>query len=196
MSTAVLGGRGGLGAALAAELGAELLDGPEGVIDDHDGLVLVVGSDPAPAVGALADLDAAGWAAQAEDVIEAAIRALQAAHARRVGRIVVVVPTLGIAGADGLVALTTAVEGVRALAKSAARQWAGDGIGVNIVAVPIAALVPELAGATRHLAPPVAPDPAALPASVAATVRFLLGDAAASVIGTTVVVDGGTVMAP
>src|SRR5260370_31879217 len=51
------------------------------------------------------------------------------------GRIVFVTPTVSMSGAAGLVPYTTAVEGQRLLAKSAARQWGPDGITVNCVAV-------------------------------------------------------------
>jgi 3-oxoacyl-[acyl-carrier protein] reductase len=40
---------------------------------------------------------------------------------------VLIVPTTGVPGSAGLVPYTTAVEGIRAMAESAARQWAGRG---------------------------------------------------------------------
>ncbi len=63
------------------------------------------------------------------------------------GRVVVVAPTAGIPGAPGLVPFVTAVEGVRAMVKSAARQWGAVGIAVNTVLVPIELLAPATAEA-------------------------------------------------
>jgi 3-oxoacyl-[acyl-carrier protein] reductase len=107
--------------------------------------------------------------------------------ADRGGRLVLVTPTVGLTGAPELVPYATAVEGMRALAKSAARQWGGHGIAVNCVAPPIelvagAASQPPVGGwALGHIAPVVA---------------LLAGEAAHSVTGTTITVDGGVVMAP
>ena len=64
--------------------------------------------------------------------------------AARGGHLVFVTPTIGITGVDGLVPYATAVEGIRALAKSAARQWGEAGVRVNCVAPPVEVVAPEL----------------------------------------------------
>jgi 3-oxoacyl-[acyl-carrier protein] reductase len=89
------------------------------------------------------------------------------------GRIIFVMPSVSLLGAVGLVPLTTALEGVRALAKSAARQWAQHGITVNCVVGDIE-MRDEIAG----------------------VVDFLSGDAGGAITGQTIVVDGGSVMLP
>jgi 3-oxoacyl-[acyl-carrier protein] reductase len=81
------------------------------------------------------------------------------------------------------------------MAKSAARQWGGDGIAVNTVLVPIELLVPATAGATSYLPPP-ALGAAATVADVAAAVAVFAEPGRHGVTGSTVVVDGGSVMAP
>src|SRR5204862_6561468 len=89
------------------------------------------------------------------------------------GRIIFVMPSLSLVGAVGLVPLTTALEGVRALAKSAARQWADHGITVNCVVGDIE-LREEIAG----------------------VVGFLASEAGGAITGQTIVVDGGSMMLP
>ena len=124
----------------------------------------------------LVDVDAEEWDVVAEAPLRRAMAALQAAHATfqgRGGRIVVVTPTVGLVGAAGAVALATAVESVRGMAKGAARQWGPAGITVNFVA-------PAL-----HRA-----------GDAVAAVALLLGDDAAAVTGTTIGADGGEWVAP
>ena len=88
------------------------------------------------------------------------------------------------------------VEGVRALAKSAARQWGPAGITVNAVLVPPALVAPELVAVTTFNAPPVVgrlPDPRD---DVAAAIALFAAPTAGGITGSTIVVDGGSVMAP
>ena len=112
------------------------------------------------------------------------------------GRIVVVVPTIGMSGATGLVGYTTALEGIRAMAKSAARQWASAGIGVNLVAVPLSAFSGEDDAAAGHLTVPAVPDATDLVHTAAESIRFLLRTDIAHLAGETIVADGGSVMLP
>jgi 3-oxoacyl-[acyl-carrier protein] reductase len=103
-----------------------------------------------------------------------------------------VTPTAGLTGQAGLVPYVTAVEGIRAMAKSAARQWGRDRITVNCVAPPIELMVEghdAPAGGPLGRAPSARQD-------VAAAIALLAGDQAAFVTGATIVVDGGIVMAP
>jgi 3-oxoacyl-[acyl-carrier protein] reductase len=129
---------------------------------------------------ALADTDEAAWDRRCEAVLRTALWCIQAAlgaFAGHGGRIVLVTPTVGLTGGAGLAPYATAVEGMRALAKSAARQWGSQGVTVNCVA-------PRIDG-----------DPD-VRADIAPVVAMLLGDEAHIVTGATVVVDGGLVMAP
>ena len=89
--------------------------------------------------------------------------------------------------------VTTLVEGVRAMAKSAARQWAPSGVRVNLLVLPLGVLAPALEAFSTHLPPP----PGGVPTEehVGAALLQLL-QAPASMIGATVVLDGGSVMAP
>lgn len=119
--------------------------------------------------------------------------ALQTAHSAP-GRIVLVLPTIGIAGAAGAVDYTTVIEGARAMAKSAARQWASEGIGVNIVLAPSHLFVRDVD--TSHLSTAAVPDDGALIHSVTETAKFLLRDDLRHLTGATIVVDGGSVMLP
>lgn len=163
-----------------------------------DCVVYVCGDVDAAVLGPLDDVDADGWDRRAEQVLRDALTALQDAHralSSNGGRVVVVAPTVGIPGAPGLVPFVTAVEGVRAMVKSAARQWGPVGIAVNTVLVPIELLAPTTAGATSFLPPP-ALGHAATVADVAGAVSAFADPDRHGITGATVVVDGGSVMAP
>ena len=124
----------------------------------------------------LVDTDEGSWEERCEAVVLDALHRVQEAFSSfegRGGRIVFVMPSVSLVGAVGLVPLTTALEGVRALAKSAARQWAEHGITVNCVVGDIERRE-EIAG----------------------VVDFLAGDAGGAITGQTIVVDGGSVMLP
>jgi 3-oxoacyl-[acyl-carrier protein] reductase len=177
------GDDGSLAAGLAA-LGAEVVTG-DGPVD----LVVHVVTDPdGLAERPLSDTGADEWARRCDGVITEAIDAAKDAHRRlsgRGGRLVFVLPSLGLTGAAGLVPFATAVEGVRALSKSAARQWGADGVTVACVA--------------RHVAgPTVALSSVDQPtdADVAGVIALLAHEHASSVTGATLVLDGGTVLVP
>ena len=199
MTRVVLTGvSGAFGTDLAAALVARGL-----AVDDSfaagtpDAAVVVIGPPTHSSARALVDLDAGEWRASVDDVIAAAMGSLQAAYAALSpdgGSIVVVTPTIAFAGAAGLVPYVTAVEGVRAMAKSAARQWAADGVTVNVVAVPIAALAPDVASLTHLPAPAL--GSVDVVAAAAASIAFLIAEASAGITGATVVADGGSVMTP
>ncbi|HLM17240.1 MAG TPA: SDR family oxidoreductase [Acidimicrobiia bacterium] len=177
----------------AAELTAALEGAPTG-----DCVVYVCGDVGAAVAGALDALDTDEWDRRAEQVLRDALTALQDAHrvlSAQGGRVVVVAPTVGIPGAPGLVPFVTAVEGVRAMVKSAARQWGAADIAVNAVLVPIELLVPATAGTTAYLPPPALGRPPTV-VDVAAAVAAFADPARDGVTGATVVVDGGSVMAP
>jgi 3-oxoacyl-[acyl-carrier protein] reductase len=211
--TAVVAGDAGLGAALVERLGRR----------DHGSVALVPAADePTEAVAALESLagvrtvvhvcgddtalvgapltatDSAAWEARCERVLWRTLCTLQAAHwalSEGGGRVVVVTATAGVSGAPSAVPLVAAVEGARAMAKSAARQWGGVGISVNCVAVPLDMLAPNLAGLTSFL-PPAALAPEDPIDDLAAAVEFWGGPDARGISGATLLVDRGAVMAP
>ena len=177
----------------ARELATELEGAPTA-----DCVVYVCGDVDAAVLGALDETDADEWDRRGEQVLRDALTALQDAHrglSAQGGRVVVVAPTAGIPGAPGLVPFVTAVEGVRAMVKSAARQWGAVGITVNTVLVPIELLAPATVGATSFLPPP-ALGRAVTVADVAGAVAAFADPDRHGVTGATVVVDGGSVMAP
>jgi 3-oxoacyl-[acyl-carrier protein] reductase len=163
-----------------------------------DCMVYVCGDVDAAVLGALDEIDSDEWDRRGEQVLRDALAALQDAHralSARGGRVVVVAPTVGIPGAPALVPFVTAVEGVRAMAKSAARQWGAVGITVNAVLVPVEMLAPATAGTTSFLPPPALGATPTI-ADVAAAVATFADPEHHGVTGSTLVVDGGSVMAP
>ena len=149
---------------------------------------------------ALAETAAADWDRRCEALLRAALHCCQAAGqelAERGGRLVLVTPTIALTGAAGLVPYTSAVEGMRAMAKSAARQWGDRGVTVNCVAPPVELLAPgAMAPAGVALAERALgrePDPRT---DVAPVVTLLAADPGHFVTGATIPVDGGIVMAP
>jgi 3-oxoacyl-[acyl-carrier protein] reductase len=140
------------------------------------------------------------WDARGEALLRDAIFMFQAAHARfaprGTGRVVLVAPTFGFTGAAGFVPASTAVEGIRSLAKSLARQWGPQGITVNTVLVPPALVAPQLVAATTFEAPPAVGRPPHPRDDVAATIAHFAAPTSGGITGATVIVDGGSVMAP
>jgi 3-oxoacyl-[acyl-carrier protein] reductase len=154
-------------------------------------LVHVCGPDPQPAE--LTEVGLERWGRVVDGLLLDALAALQGAHDGR-ARIVIVVATIGIPGAARLVPYVTAIEGVRSMAKSAARQWGGLGLTVNLVGVPIELLAPGAAGLTSHMPPPVTTPPGA--DDVAHAVLAFALAPGVGITGAMTVVDGGAVMAP
>jgi 3-oxoacyl-[acyl-carrier protein] reductase len=144
----------------------------------------------------LTGLDEDEWDARGEALLRAALhdcrRAYDGMHARG-GRIVLVTPSVGLVGAEGLAPFAMAVEGMRTLAKAAARQWGALGITANCVAPSL-----DVFGIRHDADGSVAPALGRIPTldDLVAVLVALLGDAGASVTGTTITVDGGVVMAP
>jgi NAD(P)-dependent dehydrogenase (short-subunit alcohol dehydrogenase family) len=143
---------------------------------------------------ALGDVDESRWRDVVGGSLQRYVEFLQAAERRlhgRDGRLVVVVPTLGLAGAAGLVAWATVAETQRSLAKSAARVWGAHGITVNCVAVPPSLLAAEAGDLARaDLQRAALPDPD-LGRDAAGAIASLCGTGMAAVTGTTIAVDGG-----
>jgi 3-oxoacyl-[acyl-carrier protein] reductase len=135
------------------------------------------------------------WYTCGEELLRAALFVVQAAfvHLRdRGGRIILVTPTAGLEGAAGFVPIATATEGMRSLAKSAGRQWGALGITVNCVAPALSLLGADVDDPVN----PPALGRAATIEDVARTIAMLAGDAARSITGVTLPVDGGVVMQP
>jgi 3-oxoacyl-[acyl-carrier protein] reductase len=139
------------------------------------------------------------WELRGEGLIREAIFAFQAAFSAFTGgpgRIVLVAPTAGFTGAAGLVPYTTAIEGVRAMAKSAARQWGPHGITVNTVLVPPDLVAPVLVTHTTFNAPPVIGRLPDVRADVVEAIGLFARPTVTGITGSTIIVDGGSVMAP
>jgi 3-oxoacyl-[acyl-carrier protein] reductase len=149
---------------------------------------------------AITETSEAEWARRGEEVLRTAVWCAQAAWTllhERGGRIVFVTPTISMTGAAGLTPYATAVEGIRSLAKSAARQWGAAGITVGCVAPPVELMLEDTAARSEPTIGEPAlggmPDPRA---DLAPVVALLLSDDAHALTGTTLTVDGGVLMLP
>jgi len=117
-------------------------------------------------------------------------------------RLVWVVPTVAMGGAAGFVGSAAACEGIRALAKSAARQWGPDGPTTAVLAVaPEVALPPDTDPAARipgaiALTGPALGRPGDAYGDLAPLLDLLAAPAARFMTGVTLVADGGVWMAP
>jgi 3-oxoacyl-[acyl-carrier protein] reductase len=160
--------------------------------------VTIIVLDPtdalATALEEAGEVTVVGGSSDAGKTMWEALVALQTACAASARRVVLVVPTIGMAGARDAVDYTTAIEGIRAMAKSAARQWGSTGIGVNTVAAPAHLFAREVDAS--HLSAPAVDDDGCLLRTVVETVRFLLREDLSHLTGDTVIVDGGSVMLP
>jgi NAD(P)-dependent dehydrogenase (short-subunit alcohol dehydrogenase family) len=142
----------------------------------------------------VANLDDAAWDRRGEALLRDALHACQAAYAAmkgRGGRIVLVTPTIALVGAEERAPFAMACEGMRTLAKVAARQWGGDGITANCIAPAL-----DTFGIEHDAIGTVAPALGRTPglADVAWVIAAILRDAGAVVTGVTIPVDGGVVM--
>lgn len=180
---------------LAALFSLAIPRGPlTAVIHTHVGAAAL---EPAP----LEQLSDADWDTRCEAQILHAVHVFQAAFdvfgpatdlRSSPRRIIAVVPTTAILGAEQLVPLATTAEGIRSLVRSTARQWGGNGITVNTVAVPLTSLADGApAGPTVAVASLPPGDPVA---DLADAVVALLGPAGAVLNGQTLIADRGTVM--
>jgi 3-oxoacyl-[acyl-carrier protein] reductase len=121
-------------------------------------------------------------------------RARVATVARR-GNIVVITPSIGLVGGPELAHYVSGIEAVRALAKSAARQWAPERISVNLIVVPLELVAGGVGDLVRHVGSAARKD-ADLTDAVVRAAKYLLSGAGPGLTGSTMVVDGGAVMVP
>jgi 3-oxoacyl-[acyl-carrier protein] reductase len=150
------------------------------------------------AAQAFVEVDPAQWDAQCEKQLRMFLHVVQASYAslaRSRGALVCVCPTIALQGAAGLALFAAVAEGQRILAKSAARQWANDGIRVNIVSPAIHELLDDpldarFADAQRGRTPISSYD---TDAALREVLPFLLSTRAVTAL--TVPLDGGQVTA-
>ena len=191
MKIVVVGG-GAVGDAVAASIEGAIRVDPAGSADRPSlsrdlseacaGPSCVVPVVALPPRKALARYDEAGWAEAAERPLRQALVVMQsvrAALAADGGRLLFLLSTTGLSGHDGGVAQASVVEGIRAMAKSAALAWAPLGITVNFLAAPDAALV-DPRRVREELGPMVA----------------LLSRSVGAMTASTVIVDHGEAMLP
>lgn len=145
------------------------------------------------------DVDDARWEAVWEQTLRRTLFVFQAAFGHlheRGGAIVVLTPVVSMAGAAQLGPLTAAVEGIRILAKAAARQWGPHGIRVNCLAPAPEHLPIGMGSRGLALAPPALGGPGDPARDLGPIVAWLLGDDAHFLTGVTLCADGGVWMAP
>ncbi|MEI8001178.1 MAG: SDR family oxidoreductase [Actinomycetes bacterium] len=187
-------------AALATRAAAEAALGA--IVAEHGSLAAVVHAAMDPVAYErvpMAEVDDARFDVVWEQTLRRALFVLQAGHTQMHadgGAFVVVTPVIGMAGAAGLAPYAAALEGLRILAKSAARQWGDRGIRVNVVApapeqVPVGVVSGDLA-----LSPPALGRPGDPEADLGPVVAWLCSDGARFVTGETMSIDGGVWMAP
>ena len=188
----------GIAAALVAA-GANVLSGLDHFSVSLDGVVHAAMPELAYERVPFHEVDDARWDAVWEQTMRDAIAVLQhgyRAMRERGGAFVVITPVIGMSGAAELGPYSAAVEGVRLLAKSAARQWGADGIRVNCLA-PAPEQVPIGVGSgALALSPPALGGPGDVEADLGPIVAWLLSDDAHFITGVTVCADGGVWMAP
>jgi 3-oxoacyl-[acyl-carrier protein] reductase len=228
LSVAVVGHEGGLGSLLTSalvELGlnafmlsdrpgedeVERLAAGIGPAERLDALVYASAPPEALTPAPIVDILVQSWEAALDSAFEQMFTWFQAAfpHLERSGgRIVVVQPTVGLSGAPDFSALAGLVEGQRALAKVAARQWRAKGLAVNVVGLRPDFFASELGvaelaetwsrveqmGAGEGYSDP--PIPLSVAEDLAPLVAFLASPAVRRMTGQTLILDGATWMVP
>ncbi|WP_163686411.1 SDR family oxidoreductase [Mycolicibacterium gadium] len=198
VTVCVLGAAGGLAQHIAAEFDTSAIGLDDELPNECDGVIVVVGESPGPAPRPIKDMSESEWRDTAETAAFRVMRVFQRARvvtlARR-GNIVVVAPSIGLVGGPELSHYVSGIEAIRALAKSAARQWAPEQISVNLIVVPLELVAGGVGELARHVGSAARKD-ADLADAVVRAVKFLLSGAGPGLTGSTLVVDGGAVMVP
>jgi len=166
-----------------------------------DLLVYVCGCSPNPKP--LAEMSEQQWVAECEDVLAEAVECLKVLHAplkTAGGHVVFVIPSISMSGAKGFSAAAAAGEGLRALAKSTAKQWGTDGIRVNTVALDPRHFVPGEIGEQLAAVMGLATSsgfghPGDIVGDIVPAIRMLQSDEAHFLTGATLTLDGGVWMA-
>ena len=141
--------------------------------------------------GTIAEISERDWIDACESTLDAAYRLAQAAHphlAADQGRLVFLVPTIGLTGAAGFAPFAAAAEGIRGLAKGMAKTWGRDNITVNTIAYAFAA---DQATASMSLVPPALGRLPLAETDIAPVIALLDSPDAHFVTGATLVLDGG-----
>ncbi|RAU99327.1 ABC transporter permease [Mycobacterium colombiense] len=185
--------------AIAASLKTVVHDVDEPGRPGSGDVVIVIGIDPLVEPTHVSALSPAEWRRFAEQPMRQALDVLQRSYRsmrQDGGRIVLVLPSIGMTGGPHLVACATALEGIRAMAKSAARQWARENVIVNTITAPLHLFAPKLSGSAAHVTAAALQDDDKLIESIVETTRFLLKRGVSGLVGETVIVDGGALMLP
>jgi 3-oxoacyl-[acyl-carrier protein] reductase len=176
----------------------DCLHAAEEIVGDRPAVVRL-GIAPAQAVRAeLASLALDDWVERAEAPLREAFAFHQAAQrffADRSGRILIVIPTVGLSGGPGYTPLASTCEADRSLVKAQARVSGHRGLTINCLAVASTLLTgdssdPDRSGLPRPALP--APDLT----QVADVIVAMLGRGFDGITGQTIAVDGGRWMAP
>lgn len=200
MTTAhVIGRSDAISWAIAASLKSVVHDVDDSTPPKSGAVVIVIGVDPVLEPTHVSTLSVTDWRRFAEQPMRQALGALQRSYwsmQQKGGRIVLVLPSIGMAGGPYLVPCTTAFEGIRAMTKSAARQWASENVIINMIAAPLHLFAPRLSASATHVTAAAVQDDDKLIESIVETTRFLLKSEITGLVGETVIVDGGAVMLP
>lgn len=181
----------------ASDVGSKLAEA-ERLLGIVPALVRIAIRSEQSTAGDLAATTLEDWSARVESPLREMVAFHHAAQrflAPRGGRIVVVIPTVGLSGGPGFVPLATTAEADRSLVKAQARASGALGITINCVAVASALLT----GADRDPDRAGLPKPALSPPDlgrVADVIVGLLSPELGEVTGQTIAVDGGRWMAP
>lgn len=156
-------------------------------------------TEPTP----LVEMSPQQWAAEVEDVLADALASLKNLHQplkTAQGQVIFVIPSFAMSGAEGFAATAAAAEGLRALAKSTAKQWGTDKIRVNTIALDPQHFIPGPAGQRLSQVMGLAASsgfghPGDIARDIAPAIAMLQSPQAHFLTGATLTLDGGVWMA-